>query len=134
MRRKPQIITSIHQPFDENTFNFNQVLPCEILFHCLDHINENTKQNKITFLINNSPLTKYHSLICPNVSENIPQILTLNSIRYVTDMILGFDDRNYRIGFNSLGAFASVNHLHFHLIHIEENLFVENAVSVFFFF
>lgn len=92
-------------------------------------MNEQTKENSITFLINNSPLTKYHSLICPNVTENLPQILTLNSIRFATDVIMGINDRNYRIGFNSLGAFASVNHLHFHLIWIEEQLYVETAVS-----
>lgn len=54
----------------------------------------------------------------------------MESIQFVTNMMFGFADRKYVIGFNSLGAMASVNHLHFHLIWVEENLPIENAVSI----
>lgn len=83
-----------------------------------------------TFLVNNSPLTKYHSLICPRINESLPQILTKESIEFAIDAITGFNDRSYRIGYNSLGALASVNHLHMHLIHVPEKLYVEDAVSM----
>lgn len=38
--------------------------------------------------------------------------------------------RDTRIGYNSLGAFASVNHLHFHVYQLPHKLYIETAVSV----
>lgn len=130
LRRPPQAITSIVQPFNENAFNFNKVHDSEILFRCHDQLCTNPNANgSTTFLVNNSPLTKYHSLICPRLKENLPQIITKESIELAIDIITGLNNRSYRIGYNSLGAFASVNHLHMHLICVEEKLFVEDAVS-----
>lgn len=129
LRRPPQPITSIVQPFDGNAFNFNKVHDCEILFKCHNQLSTNPSANGLTtFLINNSPLTKYHSLICPRLKENLPQILTKECIELAIDIITGLNNRSYRIGYNSLGAFASVNHLHMHLICVEEKLFVEDVV------
>lgn len=130
LRRKPQAITSVVQPFNENVFNFNKVNECEILFQYHNQLNGNVAANDVTtFLINNSPLTKFHSLICPRKSENLPQILTQECIELAIDLLTGLNERSYRIGYNSLGAFASVNHLHLHLIWLTEKLFVEDAVS-----
>lgn len=131
MRREPQKITSIVQPFDKNAFNFNKVNKCEILIECKCQLNEYYSFELFTFLINNSPLTKYHSLICPKLNENLSQILTKQSIEFAIDVLYGFHDRFYRIGYNSLGAFASVNHLHLHLLYIEQKLYIEDAVCVF---
>lgn len=129
-RRPPQQMSSIAQPFDPNTFNFNKVNDSEILIKCnYRWHNQNEPDGLITFLINNSPLTKYHSLICPNLIGNLSQILTKQSICFAVDVLQGFDDKYYRIGYNSLGAFASVNHLHLHLMYIESDLFIENVVS-----
>lgn len=131
LRRTPQTITSIIQPFNENLFNFKKVNVNEILLQCCNQLNENSAGvGMITFLINNSPLTKYHSLICPRVQDNLPQIITHDSIEFAIDFLTGLNDRSYRIGFNSLGAFASVNHLHLHLIHLPEKLFLEDVASL----
>lgn len=130
-RRPPQQITSIAQPFDAASFNFNKVNDCEILIKCNYRLHGRSDTDAlVTFLINNSPLTRYHSLICPRLSDNLSQILTEQSIRFAVDVLRGFDDNCYRIGFNSLGAFASVNHLHMHLMHIEMDLFIENVVRI----
>lgn len=129
-RRQPQQISSIVQPFDANTFNFNKVNESEILIKCNYRLhNQHETDGIITFLINNSPLTKYHSLICPNLNGNLSQILTKQSICLAIDVLQSFNDKYYRIGYNSLGAFASVNHLHLHLMYIETDLFIENVVS-----
>lgn len=111
----------------------------ETLIQCQSQLNKSQKLGLMdkftflfgttTFLVNNSPLTKYHSLICPRINESLPQILTKESIEFAIDAITGFNDRSYRIGYNSLGALASVNHLHMHLIHVPEKLYVEDAVS-----
>lgn len=83
----------------------------------------------MTFLVNNSPLTENHVLICPDLKANRPQILNQSAVEFSIDVLRQFDDRRYRIGFNSPGAWASVNHLHMHLLKIEEELYIERVVS-----
>lgn len=83
-----------------------------------------------TVLINNSPLTPAHSLICPSLEENLPQVLTLNAIELSVNLLRCLEERKYRIGFNSPGALASVNHLHLHLLQLDCHLYVEDAVSI----
>lgn len=130
LRRTPQTITSVVQPFNENQFNFKKVNEKEVILQCRSQLSTNSSDDGvITLLINNSPLTKSHSLICPRVHEVLPQIITKECIEFAIDVIFGFNDRSYRIGYNSLGAFASVNHLHIHLFHVPEKLYVEDAVS-----
>lgn len=131
LRRKPQVITSVVQPFDENVFNFNKVNECEVLLRCQNRLNDvaNSIHGTTTFLVNNSPITKYHSLICPRLTENLSQVITRECIEFAIDLMTGLNERSYRIGYNSLGAFSSVNHLHLHLIHVTEKMYVEDAVS-----
>lgn len=130
MRRPPQKITSLLPEYDETKFNFHKVKSDEILFECCDQSQPDTKPLIISFLINNSPLTPCHSLICPDLQENRPQVLTKESIRCACNILYGFADKNYHIGFNSPGAFASVNHLHLHLLYIETPLSIQNHVRM----
>lgn len=140
MRRKPQTITSIVQPFDGKLFNFTNVNECEVIVRCRIQLDNSMNESKdeaenkskdaiTTFLVNNSPLTKYHSLICPRLTDGLSQVITNECIELAIDIMSGFNDRCYRIGYNSLGALASVNHLHLHLMHIPEKLFLEEVVS-----
>ena len=131
LRRKPQVITSVVQPFNENVFNFNKVNECEVLLRCQNQLNDvaHSIHGTTTFLVNNSPITKYHSLICPRLTENLSQVITRECIEFAIDLMTGLNERSYRIGYNSLGAFSSVNHLHLHLIHVPEKMYVEDAVS-----
>lgn len=131
LRRKPQVITSIVQHFNDQVFNFKKVRECEVLLRCHDHLiaDASSSTGIMTFLVNDSPLTKFHSLICPRINDNLPQVMTKECIEFAIDLITGFEDRSYRIAYNSLGAFASVNHLHLHLIHVPEKLYTEDAVS-----
>lgn len=100
-----------------------------MILKCQNLLNASSTPEITTFLVNNSPITKYHSLICPRLTDNQPQIITKESIEFAIDLITGFNDRSYRIGYNSLGAFSSVNHLHMHLINVPEKMYVEDAVS-----
>ena len=43
-------------------------------------------------------------------------------------LLLLFYFRGFRIGFNSLCAFASVNHAHLHAYYLDRELFVESVV------
>ena len=109
-------------------------------------------------IINVSPLEYGHVLIVPDIDAFFPQILTQFAIKTGLDCILlsshrwvlfsskydsdsqltiidlklnvdpVFFSRGFKVGFNSLCAFASVNHLHLHAYYLEQDLFVDNCV------
>lgn len=83
----------------------------------------------VLFLINNSPLTKYHLLIVPEVKNNHPQVMTLKCLELAIEIMKSTDDKAIRLGYNSPGALASVNHLHLHMLYVERELYVEVVVS-----
>lgn len=85
--------------------------------------------SQVLFLINNSPLTKYHLLIVNEVKANHPQVMTLPCLVLALNVMMSTNDKAIRLGYNSPGALASVNHLHLHMIHIEQELYVERLVS-----
>lgn len=124
-RREPQQIPSLTPVFDANAFNFNKINPEEVLLH----ISDDDSISDVCCLVNNSPLTKFHSLLCPDITANQPQILTLAAVKFSVRLLKTFADNRYKIGYNSPGAYASVNHLHMHLIYLEERLFVEDVVN-----
>lgn len=124
MRRKPQSIKSVTPQFTADTFNFNKAMCDEHLFDVAYN------GQKVSVFINNSPLTSCHSLLCPGVEENFPQILSKDTIEFAIRLMWCLDDRRFRIGYNSPGALASVNHLHLHLLLLEQTLFVEDAPLV----
>lgn len=125
-RRQPQQIPTLNPAFDANAFNFNKVMPEEVLLRITSG---DDSFSVVSCLVNNSPLTKYHSLLCPDVTANQPQILTLAAVAFSVRLLQSFADNKYKIGYNSPGAHASVNHLHMHLIYLEERLFVEDVVN-----
>lgn len=83
-----------------------------------------------TMLINNSPVTVYHSLVVPDRAGQHSQLLTSGGVRVAFELLLRLPDRRYRIGYNSPGAQASVNHLHLHLLRIDTALYVQRAVGI----
>ncbi|XP_046970940.1 GDP-D-glucose phosphorylase 1 [Vanessa cardui] len=122
-RRHPEQINDICQPFDEKRFNFTKVSKEEIIFT----FKENDEGDNHAVLVNISPISKYHSLLCTSINKCLPQVITKESLKLAIDLMLLTQDRTLRIGFNSLCAFASVNHLHYHLFIEEQSLYVENA-------
>lgn len=109
--------------FDDSGFNFNKVSPEEIL------CGVKFQGSIYSLIINNSPLTLYHTLICPDVQNNMPQVITKGCIEFSLNLLHAFDDKRFHIGFNSPLAMASVNHLHLHLIYLENRLYVSKVVS-----
>lgn len=78
-------------------------------------------------LINVSPLEFGHCLFVPDPSYGFPQILTRTAIQAGIDSVLLSSDPSFRAGFNSLGAFASVNHLHLHGYYLDHELKIESS-------
>ncbi len=108
-RSSSQNFDSTRQPFDESKFHFNKAfLEPEILWR------GEFKSHQLSVLYNKFPFSDYHLLIAVSPLENKPQLLTqemhdLNCalVEEVAGIFPGFG-----IGFNSLAAGASVNHLH----------------------
>ncbi|XP_049542662.1 GDP-D-glucose phosphorylase 1 [Anopheles darlingi] len=130
-RRQPQQI-SLDAPFDESIFNFTKVHNDEVLLelqpasedigHC-----ELLRRVPVTLLINNSPLSIYHSLVVPERHKCCPQRLTPGAIRMALELLYRLPDRRYRLSYNSPGALASVNHQHLHLVRVDHELYVQRA-------
>ncbi|XP_063366217.1 GDP-D-glucose phosphorylase 1 [Cydia amplana] len=119
-RREPEFINSIHKPYNPDEFNFNKTSTKEHLFT----MHEENSTDTHLFLVNVSPISRYHSLLCPSVNKCLPQVVTEDSIRLALDVKFLAQDRDLKIGFNSLCAFASVNHLHYHLMYEQNTLHV----------
>lgn len=134
-RRKPQEILSIKQEFNGKQFNFNKISPDEVLFEmvkgrdggpALPDDGLAPSPSKMFVMINVSPLEFGHCLFVPDPSRCFPQILTKSTIRISMESVLLSSDPSFRVGFNSLGAFASVNHLHLHGYYLDHELKIES--------
>lgn len=64
-------------------------------------------------LINVSPIEYGHVLLCPRVLDCLPQNIDPSTTRLALHFALEVGNPYLRVGFNSLGAFATINHLHF---------------------
>lgn len=129
-RRKPQVILSIQQQFDPKLFNFNKINSAESLFEMrkTEEICAPGKTHvSCVVIINASPLEFGHCLLVPEPSRCHPQILTPLALQIGLDTLFLSADPGYRVGFNSLGAFASVNHLHLHGYYLNHALRIEWA-------
>ncbi|XP_041795595.1 GDP-D-glucose phosphorylase 1 [Chelmon rostratus] len=132
-RRKPQEILSIQQEFSAEQFNFNKINSEEIVFDMIkDAEGENEKEKlhqpcRIVVLVNVSPLEFGHCLLVPEPSHCFPQVLTTFAIQAGIESVLLSSDPGFRVGFNSLGAFASVNHLHLHGYYLDHELKIESV-------
>ncbi|XP_063959033.1 GDP-D-glucose phosphorylase 1-like [Lytechinus pictus] len=147
-RRKPQEITSTKQPYKPEEFNFNKVRPHEILMEMhpvnLSYPSSNGITNgtisshtereecingegrgKYQVIINISPLEYGNVLLVPSPHLCQPQIATMEMIQIGVEAVLLSSTSAFRIGYNSLCAYASVNHLHMHAYYVHHRLPVE---------
>lgn len=82
MRRKPQEITSMFQPFDPDRFNFMKISHKEILFD----IGNGDGDDIIA--VNVSPIVWSHSLLLPQRYSGLPQQVTLYSFQKALEILL----------------------------------------------
>ncbi|CAL1529423.1 unnamed protein product [Lymnaea stagnalis] len=78
-----------------------------------------------TLIVNVSPMEYGHCLLVPQIDSHRPQVLTETAVTVAIETMLLSKHRGFRMGFNSLCAFASVNHLHFHVYYLEHELIVD---------
>ncbi|XP_007479378.2 GDP-D-glucose phosphorylase 1 isoform X2 [Monodelphis domestica] len=130
-RRPPQNIQSVRQAFDPQQFHFNKIQPGEILFHlCRDPGFPMALQcTEVLVIINVSPLEWGHVLFVPEPTQGLPQILMPGPLQFGIEAVMLSTHPGFRVGFNSLGGLASVNHLHLHGYYLAHKLPVEIAPS-----
>ena len=108
-RSAKQSFDSIRKKFDETQFHFNKpFLKPEILWEG-DYLDK-----KLRVLYNKFPFSDYHLLIAVSPETNSPQLLTKETHHLIfsltQDSVKKFP--GFGVGFNSLAAGSSVNHLH----------------------
>eukprot|EP01060_Flectonema_neradi_P022851 TRINITY_DN31078_c0_g1_i1.p1 TRINITY_DN31078_c0_g1~~TRINITY_DN31078_c0_g1_i1.p1 ORF type:complete len:298 (+),score=43.62 TRINITY_DN31078_c0_g1_i1:27-920(+) len=108
-RHNPERVNLVKE-FDASKFNFTKVGDNEIITTFGDG-----GQHAVIF--NVSPMLLCHSLIVPFLAECHPQVMFKKALQTGINFIS--DCKQYPescLLFNSLGAFASVNHFHFHYV------------------
>ncbi|XP_049840090.1 GDP-D-glucose phosphorylase 1 [Schistocerca gregaria] len=123
-RRAPEEITSLTQPFDHDRFNFTKIDETEILFELRRKCDTST--NRHCVIINESPLEFGHCLLLPSRLNCLPQIATQHSLQLAIEVMLLSSNPAFRVGFNSLCGYASVNHLHYHGYYLNYSMLLEH--------
>ncbi|KAF7395633.1 hypothetical protein HZH68_009683 [Vespula germanica] len=118
-RRTPEHITTMLQPFDSTKFNFTRLPESEIMFKI-----QNEGYSDI-IAVNVSPIEWCHSLIIIKYLQCLPQSITQYSLQKAIEILLLSSSPYFRVAYNSLCAFASVNHLHWHLYYLKHNMLLE---------
>ncbi|KAG2244833.1 hypothetical protein Bca52824_093305 [Brassica carinata] len=116
-------VDKVLQSFDGNKFNFTKVGQEELLFQfeagedseaqffpCMPLDAENSPS---VVAINVSPIEYGHVLLIPRVLDCLPQRIDHKSLLLALHMATEAANPYFRLGYNSLGAFATINHLHF---------------------
>ncbi|KAM7492728.1 hypothetical protein LguiA_035649 [Lonicera macranthoides] len=130
-------VDKVLQPFDGRKFNFTKVGQEEVLFQF-----EASEDGDIQFFpnapidvenspsvvaINVSPIEYGHVLLIPRVLECLPQRIDRESFLLALYMAVEAGSPYFRVGYNSLGAFATINHLHFQAYYLAVSFPIEKA-------
>ncbi len=114
--------TGIYLPFDDGAFHFNKGFMQKEAFWAGE-----LGGRRATLYYNKYPFVASHCLLVPEREARLPQFLYVESHDYLweTTRQLGETLDGVGFGYNSVGAFASVNHLHFQMFLKPEGFPVE---------
>lgn len=118
-RMSERKLTGISAPFDPKAFHFNRRFLRKEVFWAGELLG-----TPVELLYNKFPFVDLHSLLVPEREAELPQLLTPDYHRYLWNLTaqLGETLSGIGFGYNSYGAHASVNHLHFQMFVREEPL------------
>ena len=138
---------NVVQSFDGSKFNFTKARQNEMVFSfqptlplhrtvmrkspsMAEFSNAQTAEEAPNcVLINVSPIEYGHVLLVPRITDCLPQQITLDTLHLALHMAAESNNEHFRIGFNSLGAYATINHLHFQGYYLWQNFPVELAAT-----
>ena len=131
-------VDQVDQPFDDDKFNFTKARQHEILF-CFDggkisnspsfSPSATVEKSPNVVLINVSPIEYGHVLLVPRVLDKLSQLVSPESMRLALQFAREADNPYFRVGFNSLGAYATINHLHFQAYYLAAPMALERATT-----
>lgn len=124
-------VPTINQPFDAGKFNFNKIGSQEILFKFQSSTTlagRGSEENLA--IVNISPINWCHCLYVIEPKACLPQRLNSAGVRVGFDLMRLSNHRGFRVMFNSLWAWASVNHLHLHSMYVDRKLGMDDCPSV----
>jgi len=78
-------------------------------------------------LINISPIEYGHVLLVPRALDKLPQRIRQDALAVALHLAHECANPHFKVGYNSLGAYATINHLHFQAYFLETSLPLENA-------
>jgi GDP-L-galactose phosphorylase len=129
-------VDKVMQSFDERKFNFKKASQDEVIFqfgtNCSDgtsfapHAAVTTSESHMV-LINVSPIEYGHVLLVPRILDSLPQQIEQPELLLALQMAKSSDNPYMRVGYNSLGAYATINHLHFQAYYLMAPFPVERA-------
>jgi GDP-L-galactose phosphorylase len=131
-------VDCVLQPFDSAKFNFTKVGQEEVLFRFESGGGDDsyflanapsTESDHVpnVVAINVSPIEYGHVLLIPRVLDRLPQRIDHESFVLALHMAAEAASPYFRLGYNSLGAFATINHLHFQAYYLSVPFPVEKA-------
>ena len=109
-RASTEVFNDIFRPFDDGGFNFNKpFLRAEILWQ------GPWRQKQLRVLYNKFPFAPYHLIIVPDAQSRLPQCLSSEYHQLIWQLVEAQQTvlPGFAVGYNSIGACASVNQLHF---------------------
>lgn len=109
-RASGEVFSEIQRPFDPARFHFNKpFLKPEILW------DELWQGGQLRVLYNKFPFAPWHLLVVPEPQQTLPQFLTYKHHARIMELVTEQVNALSGLGmaFNSLGAYASINQLHF---------------------
>ncbi|MCL7031017.1 hypothetical protein MKW94_016474 [Papaver nudicaule] len=132
-------VDKVLQPFDGSKFNFTKVGQEEVLFQFEETDGDeaqffpsapiDTENSPSVVAINVSPIEYGHVLLIPRILECLPQSIDHKSLLLAIQMASEAGNPYFRLGYNSLGAFATINHLHFQAYYLAVPFPIEKAVT-----
>ena len=124
-RSSSEKVKNIFQEFDASKFNFNKpFLRPEILWE------GEWRDVPLRVLYNKFPFAPYHLIVVPQPTLELPQYLVREHHELIWHLVKQQSDifTGFGVGYNSLGACASVNQLHFQSFIQEEQLPIEKSL------
>mmetsp|Transcript_7457 Transcript_7457/g.45832 ORF Transcript_7457/g.45832 Transcript_7457/m.45832 type:complete len:435 (-) Transcript_7457:1991-3295(-) len=132
-------VDKVCQDFDESKFNFKKVSQKEVIFvfeesrtmtASFDDAKVVGDESPNMVLINVSPIEYGHILLVPSVLDSLPQQIHPDHLLLALQMAAEANNPFFRVGYNSLGAYATINHLHFQAYYLAAAFPVERAPTV----
>jgi len=131
-------VDQVCQPFSPGKFNFTKAAMKEVLFQFSAgavtrtgyHDGRLCGASPNLVLINVSPIEYGHVLLVPRVNDCIPQLVDQTSLLFALQFASEVHNPYFRLGYNSLGAFGTINHLHFQGYYLQMPYPAERAPTV----